>query len=222
MARKIEAVIFDLDGVIADTVNLYYMANRMIADVLGITLSKEENDRFRGLRRMVVIEELAKKAMVTLNEDEKNSLSALKNSYYQNMIEGITPKGLKSGIAEFLEELTQQRLKIGLASSSTNANAILERLQIIQYFDTIVDPEKLSKGKPDPEIFFTAADMLQLSYENCVAIEDSEVGLKAILKTPMFSIGIGKNPFMQNAHWHINCTSQLNYKELHQHFFEWR
>jgi len=89
---------------------------------------------------------------------------------------------------------------------------IIQRLEIADLIDAIVDPAKLVKGKPDPEVFFQAAEMLGVPLENCAAIEDAQVGIEAIRAARMFAIGIGHN--LAGADWRLDGTEQLTYAAL--------
>jgi beta-phosphoglucomutase len=218
MVRKIEAVIFDLDGVIADTFELHYQANKKIANEIGVSFSLEDNDRFKGISRMEIIESLTSLSKGTFNEYDKKILAESKNNYYQQLIDNLDHKSILPGIKPFIEDLESNGIMIGLASSSTNGKTVLSKLNLLHHFKYIVDPRSLKKGKPDPEIFLKAADMLEVPYKNCVAIEDGEAGLKAIKKTEMFSIGVGNSPGMNTADWHVVSTEEITLKKIIERF----
>lgn len=218
MTRLLEAVIFDFDGVIADTVSLYYEATKRLAIEMQVPFTKEDNIRFQGIPRKMLIDKLASRGNLSLTEEEKTSLGNKKGEYYKELIADFTDKQMLPGIKEFLIDLRNAGIKMAIASSSSNAPFLLERFGVRELFDCIVDPHSLKKGKPDPEIFLTAADCLQVEYKNCAAIEDGEAGLKGIMATPMFSIGVGKEEYLINADWHVTETRELNMKRLLERF----
>lgn len=218
MNRRLDAVIFDLDGVIADTVPLYYIATKKITDELVVPFTKEDNLVYQGIPRMVLIEDLVKKSGTEFTNEEKIGLGEKKNEYYQELISDIGPDQMLPGIRDFLFELKEKGIKIALASSSSNAPFVLEKLDIIHLFDAIIDPHSLAKGKPDPEIFIRAADRVGAKHENCVVIEDGEAGLSGIWKTSMFSIGVGTESYHYHADWQVASTKELNVKDLISHF----
>jgi len=209
MVRSLEAVIFDFDGVIADTVSLYYEATKKVAIEMGVPFTEEDNLRFQGIPRKVLIDELASRGKLSLTEEEKRMLGNKKANYYKELIADFTDKQMLPGIKDFLMDLKKAGIKMAIASSSSNAPFLLERFRIRELFDCIVDPHSLKRGKPDPEIFLTAADCLQVAYQNCAAIEDGEAGLKGIRETAMFSIGVGKEEYLKNADWHVKETREL-------------
>ena len=207
-------MIFDLDGVIVDTFELYYKANKMVADKLSIPFSIEDNEQFRGIGRKEIIESLVRQLRINVSEKEKIELANEKNNYYQKLIENMDEHSLLPGMEKLIKELRGNNIKIGIASSSTNGELVLQKVGLLDYIDYIVDPKTLLKGKPDPEIFLLAAQTLGVSEENCAAIEDAIAGMEAIQSTKMFSIGIGKDPMMETADWHVLSTEEITFREL--------
>ncbi|HLT56253.1 MAG TPA: beta-phosphoglucomutase [Bacillota bacterium] len=218
MKRILKAVIFDLDGVIVDTFDLYYLANKSVADFLSVTFTREDNDQYRGIGRMEIVEDLVQKSGKNLSLEEKKKLADEKNRYYQQLLRELDESFILPGIKRFIEELKANQIKLGIASSSTNGKAVLEKTGLIENFDCIVDPTTLAKGKPDPGIFLKAAEELGVKEEKCAAIEDGVAGLKAINKTNMFAVGVGEAAKIQKADWHIDRTDELTYEKLVKNF----
>lgn len=221
MKNELQAVIFDLDGVIVDTFELYYLANKTAANNLSIPFTLEDNEKFRGIGRMKIIESMVKKAKVMLSEREKRELAETKNKHYQKLINDIDEAFILPGMKQLIIDLKKDAVKIGIASSSTNGETVLHKIGLLKHIDTIVDPNSLSSGKPDPEIFLKAAANLRVPQENCVAIEDGNAGMEAIKSTNMFSIGIGKEKRMETADWHVLKTDEITYHELLERFERW-
>ncbi|MBC8081472.1 MAG: beta-phosphoglucomutase [Gorillibacterium sp.] len=218
MGPQLRAVIFDLDGVIADTNECYNRANRKLAEQLAVTISDAENESFKGIHRSVIVRTIAAKTGRSYTEEDIAALGMKKNEYYQQLIADLTPLDLLPGIGTFLKELADEGILIALASSSSNYRFVLERLGIGHYFQAIADPARVERMKPAPDIFLLAADLLGIPYEECAAIEDGEAGLTAILATPMFSIGVGSAPFLATAHWNVFDCAGLHLDELRQRF----
>lgn len=214
----IQAVIFDLDGVIVDTVPLACQANQYIANLLGVALTPKDNDEFRGVSRMDIIDKLIHRSGRFFSHPEKMELSDLKNRYYQQLIRSLSPNDILPGISQFMDELHAHQIKLALASSSTNANTVLKKINLFSHFDYIVDASRILKGKPNPEIFLTAAKGLLISPSNCVAIEDSRVGIIAIKEAQMFSVGIGKETKNEHPNWYIETTASLTWQLLYHRF----
>jgi beta-phosphoglucomutase-like phosphatase (HAD superfamily) len=119
-------------------------------------------------------------------------------------------------MAELLKTLREAGVKTSVASVSHNVWEIVGRLGITDSVDAIVGPAALVKGKPDPEAFFKAADMLGVPYEDCAAVEDAQVGVEAIKAARMLAVGIGRE--LVGADWRLDRTDQLTYDGLLQHF----
>lgn len=125
------------------------------------------------------------------SQTEKETMAAEKNELYKTMIEEMSPKDILPGIKALLDGLKERNILIGLASASQNGPTILEKLQLTDYFDKIVDPAKLKAGKPDPEIFLTGAKDLGVKPQDCVGVEDAAAGVEAIAAADMVSVGVG-------------------------------
>ena len=216
--EELQAIIFDLDGVIADTIHLYYRANKKVADQLNVSFSEELNQQLQGISRMRTVELIAAQGNVHLTVEQKEEFAYEKNKHYQALIREMTEDHLLPGIKMFLEDGKKQGIKMGIASSSSNANTVIDALGIRSFFDCIVDVRKIKKGKPDPEIFLTAAHQLKVKPDACVAIEDGEAGIKAINQTDMVSIGVGKHLREEDVNFRVYSTADLHVKTIKEVF----
>ncbi|EHR0219385.1 beta-phosphoglucomutase [Clostridium perfringens] len=199
--KKIDAVIFDLDGVITNTAHYHFLAWRNLANSLNIEFTEEFNEELKGISRDESLEKILVKGKVE-NEyslEEKKSLANKKNSEYVELLKNITPEDILPGIHKFLIDLKKDNIKIGLASASKNATFILDALEISNLFDCVVDPESIKSGKPSPDIFLKATEILAVNPENCIGVEDSIAGINSINDANMFSIGVGTPNEMSKA-----------------------
>ncbi len=216
LKSRIEAVIFDLDGVITDTAECHYKSWKRLADELDIPFTRGDNESLKGVSRMESLDIILNKGGRSCSQEEKEALAERKNEYYRRLIAGITPEDLLPGIKSLLEELKGAGIKLALASVSRNAQTVIDNLQVGEYFDLIVDPAAIRMGKPDPEIFLQAADRLNIPYRNCVGVEDAQAGVAAIKAAGMFAVGIGSS--LNGADWKAADTSQLSWSELNRRF----
>jgi beta-phosphoglucomutase len=217
--EKLEAVIFDLDGVIADTVELYYLAGKRLADEVGVEFDRDLNQRLQGLNRYIGVEMMLGDKLKDYSKEQIRLLGDQKSDYYRELIGTLSVEHLLPGMKELLEELKKAEIKTAIASSSSNAVVVIDKLRINELIDHIVDITKLKKGKPDPEIFVTAAQELQVPEANCVAIEDGEAGLSGILQTDMFAVGVGEHKAMQQADWNVETTKEITLEKLQENFY---
>lgn len=207
-----KAFIFDLDGVLTDTAEFHYQAWKKLGERIGISFGREFNEQLKGISRMESLERILAygNKEEAFTDEEKKKLAAEKNEDYKELITQITPKDLLPGIPEFLDDIKGSGIRMAIASASRNAPVILERLGIMKEFDAIVDPAKLQRGKPDPEIFLTGAELLGVQPSECVGIEDAEAGIEAINAAGMFSVGVGTPQSMKEADYSVEHTDQLS------------
>lgn len=188
-----KAVLFDLDGVITDTAVYHYHAWKALGEKIGIEIDEEFNEELKGVSRTDSLNRILAKGNKeeAYSQTEKETMAAEKNELYKTMIEEMSPKDILPGIKALLDGLKERNILIGLASASQNGPTILEKLQLTDYFDEIVDPAKLKAGKPDPEIFLTGAKDLGVKPQDCVGVEDAAAGVEAIAAADMVSVGVG-------------------------------
>ncbi|PLR86841.1 beta-phosphoglucomutase [Bacillus canaveralius] len=216
MNKPLEAVIFDLDGVITDTAEYHYLAWKALADQLGIPFSRQFNEELKGISRMDSLEKILTHGgkQARFSSEEKDQLAAKKNEHYLNLINRITPADLLPGIWKFVADINAAGVKLGIASASKNAMTVLEALGIREQFDIIVDARTICHGKPDPEIFITAAKLLEAEPSACIGIEDATAGVEAIKAAGMFAIAIGPKEQFEKADLVYNDTSELSFTEV--------
>ncbi len=194
-----KAFIFDLDGVIVDTARLHYQAWRELANELGFDFTIEDNERLKGVSRMRSLEILLEIGGIVVDEQEKLRLAERKNNRYRQLIMKLTPADMLPGAKEFLDHSKMLGLKLALASASKNTPLILERIGLQDFFDTVVDGNRVTKAKPDPEIFLVAAKDLQVEPQQSVVFEDAVAGIEAAHAAGMKAVGIGKPQVLTQA-----------------------
>jgi len=222
MAQDLQAVIFDLDGVITDTAEYHFRAWKALSDELGIAFTREFNEQLKGISRMESLEKILALGgqQEQYNNKEKALLAKRKNDYYCRLIEEITPNNILPGITEFIAGIKGHGKRIGLASASKNAFTVMNRLELTTQFDTIVDAATIRKGKPDPEIFLRAAGQLGVEPAACIGIEDAEAGIASIKAAGMFAVGIGNADRLAQADLVYRTTAELRYCEIESAFFQ--
>lgn len=187
----IEACLFDLDGVVVDTAKYHYIAWKALAEELGFEFTLKDNERLKGVSRMKSLEILLEIGGLQFSEEEKQSMAERKNALYVSYIREMTPNEILPGAREFLQELKAGGIRTALGSASKNAPMILERIQLSEMFDAVVDGNSISKAKPDPEVFLKGAEKLGVRPENCVVFEDAIAGIEAARNGGMHCVGIG-------------------------------
>jgi beta-phosphoglucomutase len=207
----LKACLFDLDGVIVDTAKYHYIAWKHIADELGFEFTEQQNERLKGVSRMQSLEILLEIGGFKLGQNSKEKLATRKNDIYVDYITKMTPDEILPGAENFLKELRENRILTALGSASKNAPTILQRLHITSLFDVIIDGNKVSKAKPDPEVFLLGARELNVLPSECIVFEDAEAGIDAAIAGGMKSVGIGSSVTLGKANLVVSGLDKLTY-----------
>jgi len=195
----IRACIFDLDGVVVDTAHYHYLAWKKLARDLGFIFTPEHNERLKGVSRMDSLEILLEIGNIHLDQDEKERLAGIKNAWYVEYISKMTPADILPGVKDFLSLLADNRIPCALGTASRNAAMILDRTGLSRQFTVTIDGNQVSKAKPDPEVFLTAATQLGIIPGECVVFEDAIAGVEAARRAKMKCIAVGDPHILADA-----------------------
>ncbi|MBF2368568.1 beta-phosphoglucomutase [Listeria welshimeri] len=214
MTTALKGVVFDLDGVITDTAHYHYLAWKKTAESIGIEFDEAFNENLKGVSRIDSLLLILKKdgRENDFTEEQIETLAAEKNEFYVSLLQEITPADVLPGIKELIVDLKKQNLKCAIASVSKNARTVLNALEMEQAFDYIVDAAKITKSKPDPEIFVEACRGLGLETAEVVGIEDAQAGIEAINAAGIVSVGVGSG--LRDADMTVKNTCLLDLRIL--------
>ncbi len=214
----IKAFIFDMDGVIMDSEPLHYESDRMIMRGFGIELSDEELNPYVGVGDLIMWTELKERYNLGLSIEE---LIKKQNANKLRLLKAWDIETIE-GIDSLLVNLKEKRIKIALASSSTRKfiGLALDKMGITQCFDVIVSGEEVVNGKPAPDIFLRAAELLKVEPRNCIVLEDSRNGVNAAKDAGMKCIGyINPNSGNQDLSRNdkiVSTLKDLEYESLYE------
>lgn len=197
MSKK--GFIFDLDGVIVDTAKYHFLAWRKLANSLGIDFTEIQNEQLKGVSRVKSLEKILNWGNKTVSEAEFNRLMAEKNEDYLSYIYKMDASEILPDVHRVLNLLKEHHQGIALGSASKNAKLILEKVNLLDYFEVVVDGNSVTKAKPDPEVFLNAANRLEITPENCIVFEDAVAGVEAANAAKMISIGIGSKSVLDHS-----------------------
>lgn len=214
----IKAIIFDLDGVVVDTAHYHYLAWKRLAKELGFDLTLEQNELLKGVSRMRSLEIILGLGGIELSEAEKERIANKKNGWFVEYVNEMKPEEIFPGVKELLKSIRSKGLKVGLASSSKNAHAVINLLNIENEFDAIVDGTMIIHSKPDPEIFLLAASKLGVVPAECVVFEDAEAGVEAALAAGMKCVGVGSPEQLGKANLVVAKTADFKLQTLNSEF----
>jgi beta-phosphoglucomutase len=212
----IKACIFDLDGVIVDTAKYHFLAWKRLADMLHIEFTSEDNERLKGVSRMESLDIILEIGGVNPGEARKQEYAELKNSWYNEYIETMTPAEILPGCVEFITDLKGDGISTAIGSASKNTPLILERVGLGKTFDAVADGNVVQKAKPDPEIFLTAASMLGVVPSDCAVFEDAAAGIEAGLAAGMLCIGVGSEYILKKAHYIVPGINRMSLAKLRE------
>jgi beta-phosphoglucomutase family hydrolase len=203
----IKAIIFDMDGVIINSIPAHIKAWEIPLSKYGVNF-KAENfyEEFQRCNGMTT-KDFGKlfKERYNIKVDDK-VLSDSKHENYINLIKNIE---VFDNVLEFIKLLKEKGFQLAIATSEPKkiVDIVVEKFELNKYFKIIITVDQVEKPKPDPEIFIKAANALGVSPEQCIVIEDSPAGVKAAKSANMKCIAItntNKEIDLQEADFIIN------------------
>ncbi len=177
MSSNIKGAIFDMDGLMLDTEKLYLRFWREAAAFYGFKMTTQH---VLGIRSLA-----AKFAQPKLKGifGESFDYHKVRNKRKELMAEFIEQYGIekKQGLDELLQSLSRRGIKLAVATATDHERTenYLEKAAVKQYFDSIITGDMITNGKPEPDIYLTAAKALDLASEQCIALEDSPNGIRS-------------------------------------------
>lgn len=200
----IEAVIFDVDGVLVDSYAAHFESWKQLGLETGVTLTEEEFKESFGLRSRDVVRRWkvsdtsisisaggnGDKGMRPLTDTEVQRLDRRKERIFREILEKNFP-GM-DGALELIEALAAEKIKIAVGSSAPkeNVDLVLNRLGVRDHVQVVVTGEDVQRGKPDPQVFLLAAERLGVPPDRCVVIEDAVPGIEAARSAGMKAVAL--------------------------------
>jgi len=181
-------IIFDMDGVLADTGPIHFQSwNKMAKEDANVEFTRKFFEETFGQQSIPITRKL-----VGPNVEQRlvEKWADIKEKYYREMVrDKLEPL---PGAIELIRELKKSNAKLAVGSSgpAKNVELLLTTLSIKKYFDSIITAEDIKNGKPAPDVFLKAAKNLNIKPENCIVIEDAPVGIEAAKRAGMKSIGL--------------------------------
>jgi beta-phosphoglucomutase family hydrolase len=210
-----KAVIFDMDGVIVESEDAHIKAEKQIMLERGVNVSGDELHEYTGSTARFMFTKLREKyklkdSVETLEMEKEEILLKL----IRNDIEPV------AGVLVLIKRLNLRHIRLAVASGSSKqvVNYLLEKMKVASLFDAIVGAEDVQRSKPAPEIFLTAAQRLNVRPEECVVIEDANLGVEAAKKAGMKCVGYKNlhsgNQDLSEADFIIDSFQELNIDRL--------
>ena len=184
---EIEAVIWDMDGVLADTAPHHLRAWQEIFSKRGINFTEEDFKRGFGIRNDAIIRNILGKH---ISKAEIEAIAREKEITFRRIIgQNISPL---PGALRLLQELDERGGRMAIASSTTieNIRLIIGGLGIANCFKAVVTGHDVTEGKPSPQVFLLAAQRLGVEPKNCVVVEDAVAGVAAAKSAGMYCLAV--------------------------------
>ena len=202
------AVLWDMDGTLIDSEEFHWISWRHTLENEGINISHEQFLSSFGQRNDSIIPQwLGTKPTPARIE----KIAKAKEELYRDLVrrDGISPL---PGVASWLHRLHKDGWRQAIASAAPRANidAVLEALSATHIFQGIVSAEDVHRGKPDPEVFLTAASRVSVSPDRCIVVEDAVAGVQGARSAGMKSIGVNRNGKQLSADIVVQSLEQLD------------
>ena len=189
----LSAVIFDLDGVIADSEPWWNQIDAKLLAEYGVTYRGEYHQNVLGVSYRLAVKFYKKAFGLSVPTQEMmRRRGEIATEFFADRV------GLFVGVKEVLEGLWQMKLHLAVATSSVSASArpFLDRHQLTGFFEVIVTGEEVERGKPAPDIYLRAADKLETHADACLVVEDALPGVTAAKAANMLVAAIPDRRFV--------------------------
>ena len=187
MLSKFDAVLFDLDGTLIDSMWMWHAIDIEYLNRFGLTPPKDLSKAIEGMSYNETAIYFKERFNISDSiEKIKSDWDEMSHDMY------CTRVNLKSGVIKILDYLKNMGIKmaIGTSNSYSLASDVLKALNIAEYFDTIVTSGMVGKGKPNPDVYLEAARQLNVIPNNCIVFEDVVQGILAGKNAGMTVVGV--------------------------------
>ena len=185
------AVLWDMDGTLIDSEEFHWISWRDTLANDGIAITREQFLSSFGQRNDSIIPRWLGAASTP---ERIETIGKAKEELYRHLVrrDGISPL---PGVANWIRRLHKEGWLQAIASAAPRANidAVLEALSATHIFQGIVSADDVHRGKPDPEVFLTAASRVGVSPDCCIVVEDAVAGVQGARSAGMKSIGVNRN-----------------------------
>ncbi len=211
--KGIKGAIFDMDGVIVDTVPIHFRAwKKMFAEYGRNFTFRDYEKKVDGIPRT----DGARAILTDLSPEELNKATDKKQKYFLEYLKKEKIPIFQTTI-KLIKELKSKDIKVGVISSSKNAPYILKKTGILKLIDVEVNGNEITKGKPHPQIFLMAAKKMGLKPKNCIVFEDAILGVRAAKRAKMLCVGIDRRndpDRLKEADLVVSDLKEISYNKI--------
>lgn len=187
MIDKIEAIIFDMDGVLIDSEPHHMKIEKRLFEKYHLRVSDEEHRSYMGMASHEMWAKINESHGAKINVPEAIALNYQECKSYFSSLEKTTPM---PGLHPLLTVLKNNDVPMAVASSAgvETIDIILEKTGLTHFFGVVVSGTQVENSKPAPDIFLHTARLLQKAPEHCLVVEDSINGVRAAKAAGMFCV----------------------------------
>lgn len=209
-----KAVIFDMDGTLVDSTKADFLAWQKLFSYYNKQLTFSDYVPLLGMKSSQVVRDF-----LPVNTEEEVQFALTKKLVFFHEIiseNGIYPVPFAD---VFLKQISQYNIPLALATSSRRAKMemVMEKLNLLIYFDTVVTGGDVKNGKPSPDIFLLAAEKLNMLPEDCIVFEDAANGVKAAKNAGMKCVALASHQTiesLQEADLVIDTFENLSFPNI--------
>lgn len=208
----LNAIIWDMDGVLVDTEPLHREAYYAMFEEVGVAMTDELYESFTGRATYTICRIITEHFDL---EETPDTLVNIKRRHFKELFDTSPSLQLIDGVLERIQDFHQNGLVQVCASSASmdNINRIFKRFDLNQYFRAKFSGADLKASKPHPEIFLKAAEATGHSKETCIVIEDSTAGIKAAHNAGIYCVAFQSEHSMNQDYALANTVIQ-DFKEI--------
>jgi beta-phosphoglucomutase len=213
----LKGVIFDMDGVITDNNAFHEIAWIEFCRKYDVTLTTEEiHHHVFGRTAKDTLEYIFKKKFT---KEEIDLFVEVKEKIYRNVYSRFIKPN--DGLINFLEKLKANNIKLAMATSAPPGNVVFtfDHIPVKKYFDFVLDADSIENGKPNPEIYIKAIEMLNILPAECVIFEDSIPGIRAGILAGAHVVGVAtthKIEELKEVSWVVNDFTEVSMEFMNQ------
>jgi beta-phosphoglucomutase len=177
--ERYKAILFDMDGVITDTMKFHYEAYRQAFEPLGISLTPLDVYLSEGMPSLEVGKVFVKKYDISIGEEQLKNVIEQKRELYRKLAAGHVQ--MYPGVKNTIDLLRDNGIKLALVSGSNRISVmkVLDEIGMAGKFDAIVTGADTERGKPYPDPYVKAMNMLGITGENSVVVENAPLGIES-------------------------------------------
>lgn len=192
----LRAVVFDVDGVLVQSMERHHEAYQKAFALLGVHIEQHEVFANEGRRSREVIESLAQERGLGLSADRMDEMNRTK----QQTFLGFGPLPLYPGVPELIEKLHGAGLRVSAVTGTNRQNVDNHLGDLTRRFDAIVTADDVKRTKPDPEPYLSALEKLGLRAEEAIVVENATLGIRAAKAAGIRVIGVASTLTPQELH----------------------